>query len=186
MEDVDKNAFATITGMFVSHVMWIGDCNAPAIFQRLMTTTFHNTIGCSMHVYLDDIFIYSNSIEEHKEHLHLVFERLRQHQLYLKWAKYDLYADKVNCLRHIIDKEEIHVDTDKVASIREWRTPHNYNDIQQFVGLVNYIRNFLPNITSYTSLLLVIIQNGAPFHWHPLHQRCFEMIKHICNKAPVI
>jgi len=79
VEDMEKNAFATITGTFVSHVMWIGDCNAPATFQRLMTTIFRDAIGCSMHVYLDDIFVYSNSIEEHKEHLHLVFERLREH-----------------------------------------------------------------------------------------------------------
>ena len=78
-----------------------------------------------MHVYLDDIFVYSNSIEEHEEHLCLVFEKLRQHQLYLKWAKCDLYTDKVDCLRHIIDKEGIHIDIDKVVCIREWHTPHN-------------------------------------------------------------
>jgi hypothetical protein len=89
-EDVEKNAFATITGTFVSHVMWIGDCNAPATFQRLMTTIFRDAIGRSMHVYLDNIFVYSNSIEEHEEHLCLIFERLREHQLYLKWAKCDL------------------------------------------------------------------------------------------------
>ena len=115
-----------------------------------------------------------------------MFERLKQHQLYLKWAKCDLYTDKVNCLGHIIDKEGIHVDTDKVAHIREWHTSRNYNDIQWFIGLVNYIRNFLPDITSYTSLLLVMTQNRVLFYWCPLHQRCFEMIKHICDKALVI
>jgi len=129
-KDVEKNAFATITGTFVSHIMWIGDCNAPATFQRLMTTIFRDAIGCSMHIYLDDIFVYSDSIEEHKEHLQLVFKRLKEHQLYLKWVKYELYAEKIDCLGHIIDNEGIHVDTDKVAHIREWRTPCNYNDIQ--------------------------------------------------------
>jgi len=83
-EDVEKNAFAAITGTFVSHIMWIGDCNAPVAFQRLMTTIFHDAIGRSMHIYLDNIFIYSDSIEEHEEHLWLVFERLKVHQLYLK------------------------------------------------------------------------------------------------------
>jgi len=70
-----------------------------------------------MHVYLDNIFVYSNSIEEHEEHLRLVFEQLREHQLYLKWAKWDLYANRVDCLGHIIDKEGIHVNTGKVAHI---------------------------------------------------------------------
>ena len=68
-EDIEKNAFSTIMGTFVSHVMWIGDCNAPAMFQRLMTTIFCDAIGQSMHIYLDNIFVYSNTIEEHKEHL---------------------------------------------------------------------------------------------------------------------
>ena len=112
---MEKNAFATIVGMFVSHVMWIGDCNAPTTFQQLMNIIFHDTIGHSMQVYLDDIFVYSNSIGEHEEHLQLVFERLREQQLFLKWAKCDLYADKINCLGHIIDREGICVDTDKVA-----------------------------------------------------------------------
>ena len=76
-----------------------------------------------MHVYLDDIFVYSKSIEEHEEHLQFVFEKLREHSLYLKWAKCDLYAEWIDCLGHIIDKTRIHIDSDKVARIREWRRP---------------------------------------------------------------
>ena len=123
VKDVEKNAFVTITGTFVSHVMWIGDCNAPAMFQQLMTMIFRDAIGHSMHVYLDNIFIYSDSIEEHEEHLCLMFERLREHQLFFKWAKCDLYAEQVNCLDHTINKDGIHIDTDKVAHIRECATP---------------------------------------------------------------
>jgi len=92
-EDVIKNAFTTILGTYVSHVMWIGDCNAPATFQRLMTTIFCDAIGRFMHMYLDDIFIYSNTIEEHEEHLQFIFEKLREFSLYLKWAKCDLYVE---------------------------------------------------------------------------------------------
>ena len=83
IEDVSKNAFATITGMYLGHIMWIGDCNDPATFQQLMTSLFRNAIGRFMHVYLDDIFVYSESIEEHEEHLHVVFEQLRKAKLYL-------------------------------------------------------------------------------------------------------
>jgi len=48
------------------------------------------------------------------------------------------------------------------------------------------VSNFLPNITAYTVLLQSMMQNGAPFFWRPLHQRCFDMIKHVCYKTPVI
>ena len=138
-EDVDKTAFAMITGTYVSHIMQQGDCNAPAMFQRLMTSIFRDVIGKFMHVYLDDIFIYSNTPEEHEAHLCIVFERLRKNQLYLKWSKCELYAERIDCLGHIIDKNGIHADTDKLHRIWEWRTPRNYNDIQRFVGLVNYL-----------------------------------------------
>jgi hypothetical protein len=72
-QDMDKTAFATITGTYVSLIMQQGDCNAPATFQWLMTLIFCDVIGCFMHVYLDDIFIYLNSVEEHEQHLKVVF-----------------------------------------------------------------------------------------------------------------
>ena len=77
-EDVPKTAFATIFGTFVSLVMQQGDCNAPSTFQRLMTVVFRDYIARFVHVYLDDIFIYSSSIEEHEKHLGLVFNKLRE------------------------------------------------------------------------------------------------------------
>ena len=85
-----------------------------------------------------------------------------------------------------IDQKDIHVDVDKLVQIRNWRVSRNYNDIQHFVGLVNYIGAFLPNITTYTGPLLSMTQNGAPFMWCPIHQRCFDMIKHICSTTPII
>ena len=82
-EDVPKTAFTMIFGTFVSLVMLQGDCNAPSTFQRLMTAVFCDYIACFIHVYLDDRVIYSLSIEEHKKHLELVFNKLHKAQLYL-------------------------------------------------------------------------------------------------------
>ena len=75
-EHVHKTAFATVLGTFRSQVMQIGDCNAPSTFQQLMTAIFCNCISQFVHVYLDDIFIFSHSIEEHKKHLGIVFQQL--------------------------------------------------------------------------------------------------------------
>ena len=185
-KDMWKTAFATISETYVSNIMQQGDCNTPATFQQLMMAIFWDIIGKFLHVYLDDIFIYSGMSEEHEKHLHVVFKHLWDNSLYLKWSKCDLYANKVDCLGHIIDQNGIHADMDKLSHIREWHTPHNYNDVQCFVGLINYLGAFLPDITSYTGPLMAIMQNGTLFHWHPIHQRCFNMIKHICCKTPVI
>jgi Reverse transcriptase (RNA-dependent DNA polymerase) len=91
-EDVDKMMFAMIAGTYISHVMQQGDCNAPATFQRLMTAIFWDTIGWFMHVYLNNIFVYSDSMDDHEQHLKVVFDRLRSNALYLKWKKCDLYS----------------------------------------------------------------------------------------------
>ena len=82
-EDVPKTAFSTIFGTFVSQVMQQGDCNAPSTFQGLMMAVFCDYIAWFVHVYLDNIFIYSSSIEEHEAHLVIVFNRLCEAQLYL-------------------------------------------------------------------------------------------------------
>ena len=83
LEDVPKTAFMTIFGMFISVVMQQGDCNALSTFQRLMTVVFREYITQFVHVYLDDIFIFSSTIEEHQKHLAMVFNKLREAQLYL-------------------------------------------------------------------------------------------------------
>ena len=184
-EDVWKTAFATVVGTLLSNVMQMGDCNGPSTFQRLMSRIFIRQIGRFVFVYLDDIFIYSASIEEHEEHLKIVFEILRENHLFLSKDKIDLYSVHMDCLGHIIDDEGIHVDMDKMRSIRDWPTPRNYNDIQRFVGLVNYVAQFMPDVTSYTSPLTGM-SSQATFTWNPIHQRCFDMIKMIACKAPIL
>ena len=109
-QDVWKTVFATIYGTFVSHTMQQGDCNAPATFQRLMTVIFRDYIGKFVHVYLNDIFVFSNSIEEYEIHLKLVFDKLPEAQLYLEESKLNLY-----CLGHIVDDHGIHADSDKMS-----------------------------------------------------------------------
>ena len=120
LEDVPKTAFSTPFGTFFSMVMQQGDCNTPATFQRLMTTLFRDFIGRFVHVYLDDIFVFSNSIEEHEKHLKLVFDKLRKAKLYLSKSKCDLYSECMDCLGHIIDERGLHADADKMARIRDW------------------------------------------------------------------
>ena len=73
-EDVRKMTFSTIFGMFQSQVMQMGDCNAPSTFQRLITAIFQDFLRRFMHVYLDNIFIYSQSIREHIEHIMKVLQ----------------------------------------------------------------------------------------------------------------
>ena len=118
-EHVHKMVFATVLPTFRSQVMQMGDCNTPSMFQRLMTTIFHDCISQFIHVYLDNIFIYLSSIEEHKKHLGIVFQWLRDHHLFLSKSKVDLYSKRLECLGHIIDDRGIHTDANKMQHIHE-------------------------------------------------------------------
>jgi Reverse transcriptase (RNA-dependent DNA polymerase)/RNase H-like domain found in reverse transcriptase len=185
-QDVWNMAFSTIYGTFVSHTMQQEDCNAPATFQRLMTVIFQDFIGSFVHVYLDDIFVYSNSIEEHEKHLGLVFDKLHKAQLYLEESKLDLYSKCMDCLGHITDDRGIHANTNKMARVREWRTPRNKHDMQRFLGLVQYLAHFMPNVSAYTGPLAAIQKNGHPFLWRPIHQKCMDNIKILACKTPIL
>ena len=185
-DDVWKTAFTTIFGTFVSQVMQQGDCNAPVMFQHLMTVTFHDQLGRFIHVYLDDVFAYSSTIEEHEEHLEVVFGLLRKFRFYLKIDKCDLYTERMDCLRHIIDNDGVHADVDKMSRIRNWRTPWNLNGVQKFVGLVEYLAQFMLDISVYTMLLTGIQRNGHPFQWRDIHETCFQTIKALACKYPIL
>jgi hypothetical protein len=185
-EDVWKTAFATIYGTFVSHVMQQGDCNAPATFQRLMTRVFIKHIGKFLHVFFDDIFVYSVSIEEHEKHLGIVFKTLEDAHLFLKEDKLLLYAKSMDCLGHIIDDNGIHADTDKMAKIRNWRVPRNVQELQRFLGLVQYIGQFMPDLSSYSGPLSALCSDTRTFYWRPLHDKCFESIKALACRTPIL
>ena len=147
--DVWKTAFATIAGTFASNVMQQGDCNAPSTFQRFMTYLFRDFLGTFLAAYLDDVFIYSDSIGEHERHIGLVVDRLRDAQMVLNPRKCDFFSKRMDCLGHIIDDDGIHADESKMAQIADWRTPRNYHDVQRFLGLVQYLQHFMPNVSAF-------------------------------------
>ena len=151
-----------------------------------MTAIFHDCISRFVHVYLDDIFIFSRSIEEHKKHLGIIFQQLRDHHLFLSKSKVDLYSKRLECLSHIIDDQGIHMDANKMQHIHKWRCPRTFNDVQRFLGLVQYLAHYMPNISAYTTPLSGCVRNGCPFEWTPLLDKCFESIKTLACKAPIL
>ena len=186
LEDVWKTAFTTIAGTFASNVMQQGDCNAPSTFQRFITHLFRDFIGKFVYAYLDNIFIFSESIEEHQEHIRLVIDRLRGSRMVLNLKKCDFFLSKMDCLGHIIDDQGIHADSSKMIQILNWRTPRSYNDVQRFLGLVQYIQHFMPNVSIFTAPLSAITRNGHEFMWRPIHEKCFAEIKALAAKTPIL
>ena len=94
-----------------------------------MTTTSWDYIKKFIYIYLDDIFIFSNSLEEHIEHIKLALLWLREAHFFLSKSKVHLFSNNIDCLGYVIDDKGIHAESDKMQHIREWRMPQNYNEV---------------------------------------------------------
>lgn len=129
-----------------------GDCNAPSTFQRFVTHLFRDHIGKFVHAHLDDI-IFSDTLEDHENRLRIIMDILRDAEMTLNPKKCDFYSERMDCLGHIIDDKGIHADANKMTQILEWRTPRNHHDVQRFLGLVQYLQHFLPNVPTFDGVL---------------------------------
>jgi hypothetical protein len=119
-------------------VVPFGLSNAPVVFMCLMNGVFREYLEKFVIVFLDDILVYSNSEEEHENHLRMVLKVLRDHQLYAKLSKCSFYQKQIHYLGHIISRDGIEVDLEKVESIREWLVPKNVTEVRSFMGLEGY------------------------------------------------
>jgi hypothetical protein len=93
--NIPKTAFITKYGLYEFTVMSFGLTNAPAFFINLMNSVFMDYIDKFVVVFFDDILIYSQSKEEHVDHLKMLLQRLREHQLYAKLSKCEFWIDEV-------------------------------------------------------------------------------------------
>jgi hypothetical protein len=107
--------------------MSFGLSNAPTFFMNVMNNVFMDYLDKFVVVFIDDILIYSQSEEEHEDHLKMVLQRLWEHQLYAKLSKCEFWIDEVLFLGHIINKDGLAVDPKKVADILNWNQELHWN-----------------------------------------------------------
>src|SRR5207237_5545748 len=132
-QDTPKTAFVSRYGLYEFLVMSSGLTNAPAYFMNLMNKIFMEELDKFVVVFIDDILIYSQSEEEHEQHLRVVLDRLRDHRLYAKFSKCELWLQKVSFLGHALS-EGVAIDPTKVEAIMDWQTPRNALEIKSSLG----------------------------------------------------
>ena len=116
-------------------------------------------------VFLDDILVYSKNEEEHEEHLSLTLQLLREHQLYAKLSKCEFYRDRIQYLGHIISKEGLCIDLEKIEAIKNWPTPKNVIEVRSFIGLVRYYRRFIEGFSKVAHSITSLQRKGIKFEW---------------------
>jgi transposase InsO family protein len=187
-QDISKTAFRTKYGSFEWVVMPFGLCNAPATFQRLMNQVLRPYIDKFVCVYLDDLLIYSKTVEEHKEHIRLVMEALQNAKLQINTRKCDWGMKKISYLGFIVTPNGLQPDPQKVAAVKDWPIPRTQRDVRAFLGLAGYFRRFIDQFAAKTIALTDLTQEGVDVRkeWSKRHEQEMDWIKDALMNAPVL
>jgi hypothetical protein len=151
-----------------------------------MNSIFMPELDMFVVVFIDDILIYFKSEEEHAQHLRVILQRLRDHQLYAKFSKCAFWLKEVPFLGHVISAEGIAVDPNKVQEVLDWKSPKSVTQIRSFLELAGYYRQFIPNFSKIAKPITQLLEKEAKFKWSPQCEEAFLTLKKRLTTAPVL
>lgn len=182
-----KAAFATNQGLFEPLVMFFGLTNSPATFQALMNSIFADLIvKGKVAVYLDDILIFTSTLEEHREIVDEVLSRLRKHDLYLRPEKCEFEKTEIEYLGLVIREGEVRMDPAKVDAVRNWPTPKSLRDVRGFLGFANFYRRFIKDFSKIARPLNDLTKKNCPWTWGPSQQTAFDTLRNAFTSSPIL
>ncbi|GBG83905.1 hypothetical protein CBR_g37776 [Chara braunii] len=176
--DQHKTTFQTRYGLYEFVVMPFGLCNAPGTFQHAMNRIFHDYMDKFVIVYLDDILIFSKTVEEHVAHLDKVLSLLRQHKFKINGEKCEFGRTRVLYLGHEIFAEGLKPDDAQVANIRDWPCPQSVTEMKSFLGMTGYYRTFVKNYSIMSATLTDLTRLDTPWDWTDECEAAFRHLKH--------
>lgn len=193
--DRPKTAFCTPFGLFEWNRMPFGLCNAPSTFQRLMQRIFGDQQCQSLLLYLDDIVVFSSTIEQHLERLKVVLERLQCEGLKAKLSKCSFFRKEVHYLGHVISADGVSTDPAKIEVVANWPFPATASELRSFLGFASYYRRFVEGFAKLAAPLhRAVAECGGTKKPDQRFSRCwteecnknFETLKAKLTTAPVL
>lgn len=206
--DKPKTAFVCPLGFWEFNRMPQGITNAPSTFQRLMERCVGEMNLRGALVFLDDIIVFSKSLEEHEERLIQVLNRLKDYGLKLSPEKCKLFQTSVRYLGHIVSRNGVETDPEKIAALKTWPRPQNLKELRSFLGFSGYYRRFVKDYSKIVKPLNDLTSGYPPLRkgsktsdkdkkyrnpkepfqgrWTSLCQQAFETIIESLTTAPVL
>ncbi|KAI2654015.1 Transposon Tf2-9 polyprotein [Labeo rohita] len=181
-----KTAFNTSRGHFEYLVMPFGLSNSPGVFQALVNDVLRDMVDRFIYVYLDDILIFSSSLQEHVQHVRRVLQRLLENGLFVKAEKLDFHAQSVPFLGYIVSAEGMRMDPEKVKAVVDWPSPDSRKALQRFLGFANFYRRFIRNFSQLASPLTALTSPRTTFRWSDAAEVAFAKLKGRFVSAPIL
>ncbi|CAK1582403.1 unnamed protein product [Parnassius mnemosyne] len=185
-EDIPKTAFNVENGHYEFLRMPMGLKNSPSTFQRVMDNVLKGLQNVICLVYLDDIVVFSTSLQEHMINLEKVFSRLRESNFKVQMDKSEFLKRETAYLGHVITKDGIKPNPDKIRAIKNYPMPRTPKEIKQFLGLVGYYRKFIPNFARITKPFTQCLKKGNKVVINSEYTDCFEKCKNLLTNDPIL
>ena len=210
--DIKKTAFrAGSMGLYEFTHMPFGLSNAGSSFCHLMEQCVGNQQFVTLLLYLDGICIFAPTIDEMLDHIQLVFDMLKKSNLKIKPKKCQFFSTNVLFLGHVLLAKGISANPDKVEKVKTWPVPKNTKEVQSFLGLASYYRQFIPHFAKKAQCLHELVDPTANkskrkarnketkvaettptkpdiklFEWTTEHQEAFDALKEVLSTVPVL
>ena len=184
--DRHKTAFITHKGLFEWIRMTFGFANAPAAFQRAVNYIFKDLEFVI--VYLDDILILSKTQHEHVKHLRLVFQRLSEYNLKIRFDKCHFFQHELKYLGFILNEQGVRPDPDYIDKIIELQPPTDKASLKRVLGMINWLHRYIPRLSDYIWPLTQLTKKNVKFDWegNPENQIAFDKIKALVQRARLL
>jgi hypothetical protein len=181
-----KTAFRTRHGHFEYQVMPFGLTNAPATFQAVVDHAIRPFLDKFAVCYLDDILIFSKTLEEHRKHVRQVLDALHAQKLSVNMDKSEFHVTKTVFLGYEITPGQIRMEPTKVEAIKKWPRPTTTTEVRAFIGFVNFYRMFVKAFGDYARPLHDLTKKDIEFRWTEAHEQAFQKIRDLVANDPVL
>lgn len=184
--DAPKTTCVTRYGSFEFLVMPFGLTNTPATFCNLMNNVLHEYLDDFVVVYLDDIVIYSRTLEDHLLHLRMVLQRLREYQFYVKMEKCEFACREIKFLSHLVSENQVRMDPKKVQAIVDWKAPSGVKELRSFLSLAKYYRKFIAGYSKKAAPLTDLLKKNVKWAWSDSSEKAFKALKKAIASKPIL
>lgn len=164
--DKPKTAFVTPLGFWEFNRMPQGVTNAPSTFQRLMERCMGDLHLKEVLVFLDDLIIFSDTLEEHERRLLSVLHRLRDFGLKLSPEKCKFFQTSVRYLGHVVSEQGVETDPEKISALKSWPVPQTLKELRSFLGFAGYYRRFIQGYAEIAKPLNDLTKGYTPTRRH--------------------